>query len=169
MRSLFYISIVALVVLAACKPSEKNYRLAYETAQRQAREGLDEGVYELMQAESLPPMIHVMGDSVRVQRLPLQWYYSPLAVDSGKRILPAAYNVAISVYKMPTNARAHADALADEGYRAVVMQSGVGSYYVMAGCTEALDSAAHLSSEYIKRHENGFVGIPCPIAIQPVR
>ena len=167
MRKLL-IAFAVLIALGACKPSEENYRLAYETARQRDREGLDEGVYELMQQEKLPPMIHVLGDSVRVQRLPLAAFYCPGA-DSVKTCVPQAYNVAVALYKMPTNARAHADRLADEGYHSVVLKSGASLYYVMAGLVESLDSAARLSRRYDMSHAGEYIGIPCPVAIQPLR
>lgn len=165
----FLIAIAALAFLSGCKPSEKNYRLAYETAQQRAREGLDEGVYEQMQQEMLPPMVRVLGDSVRVQRLPLAVYYVPAQPDTASMKMPGAYNVAVAKYKMPTNARSHAESLVAEGYAAAVLKSGTSLYYVMAGLTESLDSAARLARRYDAVHKCMYIGIPCPIAIQPVR
>lgn len=167
MRKLF-IAVVVLITLGACKPSENNYRLAYETAMQRDREGLEEGVYELIQQEKLPPMIHVLGDSVRVQRLPLAAFYCPGA-DSIDKCVPQCYNVAVARYKMPTNARAHADRLAGEGYRSAVLKSGASLYYVMAGLVESLDSAARLARKYDLSHAGEYIGIPCPVAIQPLR
>lgn len=168
MRKVLPFIALILLALSACKPSEKNYRIAYETAQQRAREGLDSGVYELMQQEELPPMIHVLGDSVRLQRLPLQWFYSPVAVDSGKPLQPAAYNVAVGKYRMPANARAQADNLAARGLRSAVFLSKNTHYYVMAGMYNDLDSAARLSSRLLREMPEQFVGMPCPVAIQPI-
>jgi len=168
MRKLLY-CVAALALLVGCKPSEKHYKIAYETAQQRAREGLDEGIYELMQKESLPPLKHIGEDSVRVQRMRMIWFYTPAAVDSGRRIDPAPYNLAVALYSMPTNARAHADAIAEEGYRAVVLKTGSDKYYVMAGLTQTLDSAARLATRYEATHRGRFIGIPCPIAIEALR
>ena len=165
----FIFFFAAGLLLVACKPSENNYKLAYDTARRVEREGLDDGVFELMQQEALPPMVRVMGDSVRIKRVNLKWYYTPAAVDSGKRIEPGAYNVAVSVFKMPTNAKAQADAIAAEGYRSCVMLNNGNNYYVIAGVAESLDSAAHLSSRYLSTHNSGYVGLTCPVALQPIR
>lgn len=166
--SKLFIAVVVLITLGACKPSENNYRLAYETAMQRDREGLEEGVYELIQQEKLPPMIHVLGDSVRVQRLPLAAFYCP-GTDSLDKCMPQYYNVAVALYKMPTNARAHADRLAGEGYHSAVLKSGASLYYVMAGLVESLDSAARLARMYDLSHAGEYIGIPCPIAIQPLR
>ena len=168
MRKLLIFIAVGLL-LAACKPSENNYKLAYDTARRLEREGLDDGVFELMQQEALPPMVHVLGDSVRVKRVALKWYYTPAAIDSGRPIEPAAYNVAVSMFKMPTNAKAQADAIAAEGYRSCVMRHRSDTYYVIAGAVESLDSAARLSSRYLSTHKSGYVGLTCPVALQPIR
>lgn len=157
------------MIMTACKPSEKNYKLAYETARQIEREGLDDGVFELMQQDALPPMVRVMGDSVRVKRVALKWYYTPAGVDSGKPIQPANYNVAVSMFKMPTNAKAQADAIAQEGYRSCVMLHRNDTYYVIAGAVETLDSAARLSSKYLSTHSSGYVGLSCPVALQPLR
>lgn len=162
----FILCLVAGALLCGCKPSEKNYRLAYETAQAKAREGLDDDVYEAMLRDELPPLIHIMGDSVRVQRVNLNWFYTPQSVDSGKSQEPLPYNLAVALYKMPVNARAHANDLAQEGYASCVMRSGTDKYYVIAARSGSLDSIAHASSAYIATHEPPYPGLPCVVALQ---
>lgn len=167
-RILIYVG-AGLLLLSACKPTEKNYRTAYETAMAREQQDVDPDILRQMKAEELPPMVRVMGDSVRVKRMPIAWYYTPAQVDSGKRISPANYNVCVANYKMPANAKAHAESLAERGFRSAVMSQGQTRFFVMAGMVSTLDSAAHLSSRLLRDYPHEYVGQPCPIAIQPVR
>ena len=104
-------AVAALISLACCKPTEKNYRLAYELAQQKARENLDDAEYAMMLEEEQPPLVHAGDDSIRARTLPLMWQYSPQSLDSGRRADPLRYNLAVGMYTMLTNAKAHADKL----------------------------------------------------------
>lgn len=168
MKYLAPVAALALLTgLAACKPSEKNYRLAYETAQQKARAGLDEGVYEMMQAEELPPFMRSATDSVRALAAPVIWQYTPQAVDSGRRLDPAPYNLAVGKYKMLTNARGQADNLAAAGWRSCILRTGEPVYYVVAAQSSSLDSIAAEARRYAREYPRGVVALPCPVALIP--
>lgn len=164
----YIILAVGVVLLAGgCKTTEKNYRQAYEKAQQKARDGLEEGVYELMVQESLPPYRHTATDSVRVMGEHLLWQYTPETVDSGRQIMPKEYNLAVAKYSMLTNAKAHADRLAGEGWRAVLLRNGEPLYYVVVKMSASLDTIAGAAHEYARRYPGGCVAMPEPIAIVP--
>lgn len=170
MRRIFkylMLPIAVLLLIGGCKTTEKNYRLAYEKAQQKAREGLDDEVYEQMVKESLPPYKRTATDSVRVMGERLMWQYTPAAVDSGRQLLPMEYNLAVAKYSMLTNAKAHADRLAAEGWKAVLMRTGTPSYYVVVKMSASLDTVAAAAHKYAARYPNGCVALPEPIALIP--
>lgn len=158
---------VCALTLWACKPSERNYRLAYETAQQKARAGIDDDIFELMQAEELPPWRRTATDSVRTIAAPVIWHYTPAAVDSGGRIDPAPYNLIVGKYSMPTNARAQADRLATQGYRSHVLRTGQPIYYVVAVASASLDTIASAAHDYARRFPKGIVALPQPLCLIP--
>lgn len=161
---------LAALFLTACKPTEKNYKMAYDLAQERLRAGLDEDEFELISEEKLPPYQHGLTDSVRVQSVPLMWQWSPEAVDSGKRASPKVYNLSVGTYKMLTNAKAHAGNLAAQGWKSAVMRSGAGpTYYVVIRRSDDLDSVAHDARTFTKQNPNGLVGQSVPIALRPLR
>ncbi len=163
-------AVAALISLACCKPTEKNYRLAYELAQQKARENLDDAEYAMMLEEEQPPLVHAGDDSIRARTLPLMWQYSPQSLDSGRRADPLRYNLAVGMYTMLTNAKAHADNLVAKGWHSVVFRSGgKPSYYVVAMRSDSLDRVATEARRYIRENPNGIVGMREPVAIMPRR
>ena len=95
-----------------------------------------------MLLNSLPSYERTATDSVRTFVEGVVWQYTPLAVDSGARISPARYNLAVGKYTMLTNAKAHADRLAADGWRATVFRNGEPEYFVVVKISESLDTVA---------------------------
>lgn len=161
---------LAAIFLGGCKTTEKNYRLAYERAQQRAREGLDDEEYAMMAQEQLPPYVRGTVDSVRVKSVPMMWQWSPQAVDSGRRADPKTYNLTVGTYRMLTNAKAHAENLAADGWPCVVMRSGgAPDYLVVARRSDNLDTIAASAREFAARHPAGVVGMPVAVAYRPLR
>ena len=170
MRKLLKYSLVALVGLSlfvACKPTERNYKLAYDKARQKARQGLTDEQYDIMLLNSLPPYRHTLTDSVRTFAEPVIWQYTPLAVDSGRKQTPAPYNLTVGKYSMLTNAKAHADRLAGDGWRSVVLRNGEPVYYVVVKMSANLDTIARAAHDYAARYPNGTVALHEPMAIVP--
>lgn len=169
-RKSFIISAAAVTLLlagVACKPTEKNYRQAYEKAQQKARDGLTDEQYEQMMLESLPPYLRTETDSIRYFTENVMWQYSPASVNEGKEVRAAHYNLAIGKYGMLTNAKAHADRLAAEGWQAVVLRNGAPTYFVIAAMSENPDSIADAAHRYRKAYPQGVVALHEPMALIP--
>ena len=62
---IFFTAICGLLLSSACKPTEKNYKAAYDKAQEKARQGLATEEYEQMLLNSLPSYERTATDSVR--------------------------------------------------------------------------------------------------------
>lgn len=170
MRRLTEYVVLALALSAlmvACKPTERNYRLAYDKAQDKARQGLTDMEYDMMLANSLPPYARTRTDSVRTFSEAVIWQYTPLAVDSGRKQTLAPYNLAVGKYSMLTNAKAHADRLAGDGWRSVVVRNGEPVYYVVVKMSADLDTVARAAHVYSARYPRGTVALHEPMAIIP--
>lgn len=152
-------------LLFSCKPTEQNYRLAYEKAQEKARAGLEDWEYELMVENDLPPYMRTATDSVRGISENVIWQYTPDTVNGGRPMNPARYNLAVGKYTMLTNARGHTDRLASEGWPAVLLRNGKPEYFVVICMTDSLDEAADAAHRYTARYPHGTVSLPEPLVI----
>lgn len=110
MKRLAIIILPALLIalLQACKPSEKNYKAAYELAVQRDHEGLEDSIYNLIKQEELPRIARFGADSAYVApRESLLIFWQPGSTNTSLTTAPA-YNLVIGEYTNPTNARAHA-------------------------------------------------------------
>lgn len=153
-----------LCIATGCKPSEKNYRMAYETAQ-QARQAEREANNDLGIPELIPldgPRREVCGaDTVAVKREALTLHGD--APSGGIK----KYNVAVGKYKMTANARGDADALRSHGFDAFVMATPGGEFFAMAGSENTMEEAVTLIKRIRKIFpERPFVGLPSEPVIE---
>lgn len=162
-----FVLAIAASLLAGCKPTEKNYKLAYDKAMEKKHAGVTEEVYDMMLQESLPRYMHTPGDSVRTFSEAIIWQYTPVEVDSGRKTDPAPYNLAVAKYSMLTNAKSHADNLAADGWKSCVFRNGEPVYYVVVKRSANLDSVAKAAHEYVRRYPTGTVALHEPMAIIP--
>ncbi|MCM1319322.1 MAG: hypothetical protein NC217_02950 [Muribaculaceae bacterium] len=171
MKKLIFGAILSLTtasLFVGCKPTENNYRMAYDKAMEKQREGLTDEQYALMYEESLPRYMRTPTDSVRGFSESMIWQYTPIAVDSGRKVDPAPYNLTVGKYSMLTNAKSHADNLAADGWKSYVFRNGEPIYYVIVMRSADLDSVAQAAHAYTKRYPRGTVSIPEPMVIVPL-
>lgn len=163
MKRIFVFAVAGMSLLSACKPTEKNYRAAYDAAvaKRQAAEA-----EAMLPASGLisadgPQMRVVEGDTLFVESLRLR-------SDSAAWHQPAMA-IAVSLYKMPTNARSAAAMLRDKGFRDAVAARATGDrWYVLAGGTESLKEAREFVKNFKKdMKEFPYIGLPgAPVIIR---
>lgn len=155
-RIFFLLSIFALLIPAACKPTEKGYKSAYDAALNKRQAALDAidaqiPAHELQEVDGM--QIKTI-DGVKVflmnQRL------TPLE-DSGVDM--ENYNVAVGAYKMITNCKAQVEALREEGFRAFVAQDADGMFYSIAGSFKFVNEAAKFYSGFKKSAKRVYVGL----------
>lgn len=144
--------------LSGCKPTEQNYRAAYDAAQekRKAAAARDEdsGVIPgVMQRFGEPVKKVVNGDTLNVS-------HEYLHFEGGTENVMHRWNVAVAKYKMPTNCASQSSRLAGDGYPAFYVKGSQGSYYVIASSFETLDDAAKFVKEYVRKHKNtAYIGL----------
>lgn len=165
------------VMLAAsgCKPTEKNYRDAYEVASRRQQDAVaDMGIPAgTLLGSDLWSWRVVDGDSIRI-------CHSRISVlpEQPDSIGKDHYGVVVGIFSMHTNAGALAsDLRADprrlglnklEGVRVAPLAAtdGRDRYFTIAALAPALKDAT-AAARYIEEHSSGFrfVGIPAPLII----
>lgn len=116
------LALAVLSLLPACKPTEKNYKAAYDLAQRRERDDLDEELFRKMKQEGLPKMEIFGTDTLRVApREPLLIYWNPAVNDTPQENglgVPRIYSLVIGIYRNPANALAHASQFLPDGANA---------------------------------------------------
>lgn len=136
------------LLMAACKPTEKNYKAAYQAAlDKKAKDKAaddDLGLPQLISDEG-PQKAVFAGVEIPMLRIPL----SPWPKGE-TRIYPC--NVAVARYLMQANAMSHCERLAEEGYGAYMLTDAKGNIYVCIAGTESGEAAAEKAAEYRNRH-----------------
>ena len=104
------------LMFVGCKPTEKNYKAAYDAALARRQEAAKE------QMRPAPGVLRVVeGASVYVLR-------ERLRLLDGTR-LPGKWSVCVGVFKMDTNAKAAVEDMRAEGYMDAVVAKASGSPY----------------------------------------
>lgn len=160
-RNLIIIA-VGVLALTACKPTEKNYRSAYDIAvnKRQAeQQALDA---EGLVSEDAPKPRYIDGDTLyfanEIIRMdedfaPYKDAKSKVAAEGTPVENPLkALNVAVGMFKMNTNARSGASDLRDKGFSAFPVRAQGGKWYIIAGSFDTLDSARVFIKDFTRRN-----------------
>lgn len=140
-----------LLVAVGCKPTEANYKAAYEAAQA-GRNAQPE--FEGMILEGGPRWHRVGEDSV----LLLRHSMARLEGDTA-RLHP--FNVAVGAYGMLTNASAHVDRLREAGYDSRVLRDGDQKYYAIAAQFDSIQPTVPFIDKYMREHPSDmYAGLP---------
>lgn len=166
MKHIKYIAAgLGLLMLAGCKPTEKNYKAAYDAAM--ARRAADEATMladmpDMMAAIDMdaPRRVDVGADTVLVKT-------KSLAPIDTFNMLP--YNVTVAIYKMSTNAKAHSERLRQEGYNSYVLKDNEGQFYTVSEAFDSLEPTPASIRRYVETHKSDmYVGLPSsPVVYVP--
>lgn len=150
-----------------CKPTEKNYRSAYDKAleaslrkQAEMTESSSGGVLETMDG---PRMEIVEGDTLYVSASRVRPENPEAVKESG------AFGLAIGRYGMPTNARRQAEELKNDFGGAFVASDGEDNYYVVVSTFETLpEGAGALRRFRAKKPGYPSIGLPSGPVVLPL-
>lgn len=149
-------AVMAALLLASCKPTEKNYKAAYDAALEKREAAMREQMIPTtgLMSDDGPQMRVVEGDTVYVLREALR------RGEPSRKV--GGWSVAVALYKMETNARANVENLVSEGYApAFVARAGSEKWYAVVATVSTLDSARMVSSDFRRSHPGyPYVGLP---------
>ena len=147
---------MAALMFIGCKPTEKNYKAAYDAALSRRQEVAQEQMRPAsgMLSDDGPQMRVVDGDTVYVLR-------ERLRMPAGTRV-PGKWCVGVGVFRMDTNAKAAVAALGESGCpEAFVAKAAGGKFYSVAAYASSLDSARLAAKDFVARFPDyPFVGLP---------
>lgn len=159
---IFVSAALVALTLVGCKPTENNYKQAYDAALQKRQQAAEEQMRPAsgLLSDDGPQLRVVDGDSIYVlsQRLVLF---------DGSR-LPGRWALAVGAFKMDTNAKASASDMADNGYKKAVAAKGAdGKWYTVITTSTDLDSIKNLSIKFKKAFPDyPYVGLPgAPVLI----
>lgn len=137
---ILFVSLAALVGMAACKSSEANYRAAYDVTKARQLEmkGVDEATYARIEAERTANTAVIDGDSVRMVT-------NRVNMVDGAQAGVKPYGVVVGEYKQLFNARSFRDRLKKEGHDSYVVKDSDSNHYVIVeGFDTPQEAAAFL-------------------------
>lgn len=169
MKKLISLSLLLILLLGACKPTERNYKAVYDAA-RAKREAVDDALAippGALQSADGPAWRVVDGDSVL-------WLSQPLSLEKGETGIPdgpvggiGAFNVAVGAYSLPTNPLDQAASLRREGYDAYVVKGMDGKFYCVAsGFPTAAEATAFIRAFQGKHPGYPTVGLPGIVVLE---
>ena len=147
-----------LILAAGCKPTENNYKAAYDAAQQKRQASATDPDILLpaggkLQQFDAPNKQVVDGDTYNVIKEHLKF-------EDGVEHAMHKWCVAVAVYKMPTNCAAQVSQLFTKGYKAFGAQNAKGQHYAIAGAFQTLKEAAAFAKEFKAKHKaTDFVGL----------
>lgn len=151
-----------IAIFSSCKPTEKNYRSAYDAAIAKREKANSENMLPATGLLSVDgPRLHVVnGDTLYVLNERLKGYPDSIRLNE--------YNVAIAMFKMRTNASALASRLDAGTERFIVAQGREGKWYTLAGSFDSLEKAIKAALNFKKEHwEYNYISLPgAPVIIR---
>lgn len=148
-------AVVALMFIG-CKPTEQNYRNAYDAALAKRQQAAEEQMRPAtgLLSDEGPMMRVIKGDTIFVQSEALR------TLDSKR--LPGRMAIAVGLYKMDTNAKASAEDLTAQGYpQATAARARGDRYYTIALTSANMDSLIMEVKNFREKFpEYPYVGLP---------
>lgn len=153
-----------IILLVGCKPTEQNYRAAYEAAQAKTDTGLRDiqGAERVLQDDGITFQRVHEGDTVLQGRRSLKI--------EGLERATTPYIVGIGVFKMPANAHSRAADLSSQGIKSYVGEDGEDRYVVATHPCATFGEAVVALKTFRRLHRDfPYVGLPGQPVIYQVR
>lgn len=164
MKRVLYI-LATLALLTACKPTEQNYREAYEKtmAGRTASEAEDSTIYTNIRREMRERQMVLEGDTV-----PVKSQYVAITEDGGGiNEYIRRYCVVAGQFKQRFNAMSMRERMTENGYPAAfVVQTREPYYFVVAASYNEIAPAMALVDS-LRADQNLQIKSPLPFILQP--
>ncbi len=149
MKKFLFIAVCCVLILSACKPTERNYRAAYDAALAKREKAEAEAMLPATGLRSVdgPQMKIVGGDTIFVSN-------ERFKIPAGEE-RPMQYNVGVAMYKMSTNAKSMAEDLKARGYNTRALQATGDRWFTIAGSFPTLEEAMTFNKVF-KKNNPGF-------------
>lgn len=161
-KIIFISAAIVALMFVGCKPTENNYRNAYDAAVAKREQAAAEQMRPAsgLLSDDGPMQRVVNGDTVYVlnERVSM--------LDGGAA--PDRWGVAVGIYKMDTNARASAEDIMAAGFgNAFVARGTEGRFFTIAATAHTLETAKEESERFRKQFPDyPYVGLPAaPVLI----
>lgn len=145
------ILVLTIMGITGCKPTEKNYKSAYDAAKAKRDAEATDPDMELMlnghkldTSEGGNALVDNAGNSYPQKALSLVFENEPDGTGD--------YFLSVSTFSMPTNALALAYDMDAKGDTVTVARDANSNWYVIAGRNEDRVSAAGAASRFVKSH-----------------
>lgn len=154
---LFGTLLSAIILLTGCKPTENNYKAAYEAA-RSKREAVDvdagvlSGGHKIISTDG--PKTHTVdGREVRYRVMVIK-------PEGDVDITRMPYRVAVAQWSMPTNARSQAADLRQEGMNSFIAKDSKDRWWTIVGAYDTFDEAARAAIAFADTHPGfSYIGL----------
>lgn len=158
--------LTAVAMLVGCKPTEKNYKEAYDAAIQKRNASAEEDA-----AMNIPGavLLQVGGPSQKVVNGDTVYFMvERLRFVDGLKGDRHRYNVAVAAYKMQTNCAAQVSDLFAKGYKAFGARNAEEKFYVIAGSFDTLEEAVSFDKAFVKKEKKHvYSGLPsAPVVIE---
>ncbi len=162
MKKVLFIIAIAFLTVIGCKPTEENYRAAYEKAREKQSETGDSLTTAQFRQSQQPRLMSVGADT-----LPVMTFYIGRDADFGNKDSIRKYCVVVGRFKQVFNARSMAERLVAGGFNeAFVVHDAQGYYYVACNSTDLPDEAGRLL-EKVKKDGSVVLHPPYPYILRP--
>ncbi len=163
MKKIIYFAV--LLVFTACKPTEANYRKAYEAAKAHTDQtGVIEGtVYEAIRSKGISGGIVTDGDTIPLITVPVKL---SAALDVPPTV--TRYNVALAQFKQRFNAKSLMSRVQHLGFEnATIVQNAEPLYYVIVPGANTTDEAILLFRDVVRVSDSIQLRAPYPLVLTP--
>lgn len=144
-----------LLALASCKPTEKNYKSAYDAAiAKKEKASEDDLIPEggLLQDDGAKPFVLADGRNVGFMRAPVK--------DADENAEPKRYYVVVATFSMHANAAGMAERMKKSKLAPSLLRQTDEKWYVAAAGFDDLSEASDFAAEYLNKHEKEeFIGL----------
>lgn len=151
------VMIIFMTTLIGCKPTEANYKSAYDSALQKREQAAKEQMRPAtgLLSDDGPQLRILNGDSIYVDHV-------RLLREDGSHFSNGKWAIAVGKFKMDTNAKSSAKAIVEKGFpEAVMAKASGGRYFTIIAVVENLDSARMESTKFQHIFPNyPYIGLP---------
>lgn len=165
-RAIIFLSLI-VILMVGCKPTENNYRIAYETAQSKRDKAIADAGGHQLQLDSRFMKKAVGGDSIWVSHEMLEGV--SLEGDSvAEQNMHRKNGVAVGLFRMKTNAKAMAERMRKEYPDACLATDGRERWFTVLGLYPEVEAGIEALRKFEKSHSGfRYVGLPeSPVLIR---